>query len=246
MADDLSRLSFGAMALEETRPFLGPVFAWCSAAPQEAILEIPITIRLVLKYLIILLKKGGFRQGVPANSGYEEREFDECFRADAKAEGGSVALGGWECRGGVPPSKARWFAIEVNKKNFPWVFRKGEPFRAIATLELLATLLCWIAFAEDAKRRYSGVTFSGTTDNKGNSHVTARLMTSKFPWCVVLMELSARMSRQSKALDLRWLPREQNTEADNLSNMSVHQFDPARRIRVDLENMDFILLRELM
>ena len=57
-----------------------------------------------------------------------------------------MAIGGWECRGGCPPGKARWFAVELTKANYPWMFHRGEPFRVIASLELLATLICILAF----------------------------------------------------------------------------------------------------
>eukprot|EP00969_Alexandrium_andersonii_P162557 7185550-Alexandrium_andersonii.AAC.1 len=55
-------------------------------------------------------------------------------------------IGGWESAGGCPPGQARWFALRITRKNAPWVFARGEPFRKIAALELLATLCCWLAF----------------------------------------------------------------------------------------------------
>ena len=68
------------------------------------------------------------------------------FRADAKAEGESVSIGGWDCRGGVPPHRARWFAVSLTRRNAPWAFAKGEPFRTIASLELYATLVSFVIF----------------------------------------------------------------------------------------------------
>ena len=69
---------------------------------------------------------------------------------------------------------------------------------------------------------------SGTTDNKGDSHVVSRLGTTKFPLCTVLMELSARSAAKGEALRLRWAPREQNVEAEELSNSDFHNFSLSR------------------
>ena len=54
------------------------------------------------------------------------------FRADAKAEGQLVRIGGWECVGARRPADARWFAVELTRKSAPWAFSKGDPFRTIA------------------------------------------------------------------------------------------------------------------
>ena len=36
------------------------------------------------------------------------KDMGMAFRADAKAEGQLVCVGGWECLGGTPPAQARW------------------------------------------------------------------------------------------------------------------------------------------
>ena len=81
----------------------------------------------------------------------------ERFRADAKAEGDVVGIGGWECRnrhGPVPAVEARWFAIHLDRTIAPWVFRRGEPFRQIASLELLGTFLCYLALDSVSTRKW--------------------------------------------------------------------------------------------
>ena len=60
-------------------------------------------------------------------------------------------------------------------------------------------------------------------------------MTSKFPLCCAMMELAHRLSRQNLALNLQWVPREQNVEADELSNFKDHRFSQDKR--VDVESM---------
>ena len=64
-------------------------------------------------------------------------------------------------------------------------------------------------------------------------------MTTKFPLCAVMMELTSTLARQGRSLRLHWAPREQNVEADELSNEKWHRFDPSKRIDVEplLANM---------
>ena len=40
-------------------------------------------------------------------------------------------------------------------------------------------------------------------------------------------------------LRARWLPRLQNEEADQLTNLEFHHFDESKRIQVDLDNLGF-------
>ena len=43
-----------------------------------------------------------------------------------------------------------------------------------------------------------------------------------------------------------WIPRLQNEEADALTNEDFRHFDPARRVEVSLESLDFGVLGPLM
>ena len=83
---------------------------------------------------------------------------------------------------------------------------------------------------------------AGNTDNSGNTFVTSRLMTSKFPMVGVLMELAEQVRRREVVLNLEWAPREQNTEADALTNNETSGFDPRRRIEVKLEELERAIL----
>ena len=109
----------------------------------------------------------------------------ELFRADAKAEDDTVALGGWLCFGGVQPKDAKWYSLRLTKKGSPWVFAYGEPYRVIASLELLATLICIMILVPHCQTR-GGQLVLGTarpiasTDNKGNKYVAQKLLTTNF------------------------------------------------------------------
>ena len=69
----------------------------------------------------------------------------ERFRSDAKAEGDLVTIGAYETHdeegSPIETTAARWFSLKLDKHNAPWAFEKGEPFRTIASLELLGSLL---------------------------------------------------------------------------------------------------------
>ena len=69
----------------------------------------------------------------------------ERFRTDAKAKGDTVVLGGYQTRDGlgreIRQEHAKWFKVDLDRKNAAWAFAKGEPYKAIASLEVLST--CW-------------------------------------------------------------------------------------------------------
>ena len=60
-----------------------------------------------------------------------------------------------------------------------------------------------------------------------------------------MMELAHQMRRRRLVLRARWLPRLQNDEADQLTDMYFRHFDPKKRIPVSLERPGFQVLPEL-
>ena len=72
-----------------------------------------------------------------------------------------------------------------------------------------------------------------------------KLMTTKFPLGVILMELSCQLGLRRACLHARWIPRLQNEEADALTNGEFGHFDPAKRIPVNLDDLGFHVLNEL-
>ena len=199
----LGRFGFASGALDYIRPFLGPLYAWYSAVPNRAFLELPVMVRTILRNLLGQLLQGRYRIAC----GSDAARGDDDFRADAKAEGEYVAMGGWECRNRVQTQQARWWYLRMTRKEHPWVFQAGEPFRKIATLELLATLLSMVAFGSDSAG-FKRLRLTGTTDNLGNQGAVAKLMTTTFPLCAALMELASRQASSNSELILRWAPRD--------------------------------------
>ena len=173
------------------------------------------------------------------------------FLADAMASDKRVGIGGWEFLPGRPKEKSPWYAEEITPEMAPWLFRKGrdQAFRMIAALEMIATIACVRLFGSSANHEGKMVRLSGATDNKGNSHVVSKSLTTKFPLCVVLMQLTADLGERGFELDLRWTPREENVLADALSNGDTTGMDPALRKRFelsDLRTLAKLLVADLM
>ena len=244
LREGLGRLQFVAGPLEHLRPFLGPLYAWASAAPRYAKPMLPVMIRLILDFLAQELRSSGMTACAD-----DLADLGEVFRLDAKAEGEAVAIGGWRCRGANRTKEASWFAISLNRRNAPWAFQKGEAFRTIASLELLGVLVGLMVLVPDddlALRNGTGLlTLSCGTDNLGNTYLLDRLLTTKYPLGVVLMEVAYQCRRRGLILRANWVPRLENQEADDLTNLDFKSFDPRRRLNVDLDSLKFGVLDRL-
>ena len=108
-------------------------------------------------------------------------------------------------------------------------------------------LLALLAFAsEDKQNCDTTVVIGGLTDNKGNSYVLNRLMTTKFPLCAVVMELAAQMEKTNSRISLDWAPRELNKEADDLSNEIFDAFSTTNRVNLSICDYPWIVLNDLM
>jgi hypothetical protein len=60
------------------------------------------------------------------------------------------------------------------------------------------------------------------------------------------MQLSELLMRRGLWLDLEWVPREENIEADQLTNLDFTGFDASKRMEVDVSAAQFPLLHELL
>ena len=88
----------------------------------------------------------------------------------------------------------------------------------------------------------ASLTLTSGTDNQGNSYLLDRMMTTKYPLVVILMELAHQMRRRRLVLRARWLPRLENEEADALTNLDFRHFKTENRVPVDLDKLGFRVL----
>ena len=246
LREGLGRLTFIAGPLEHLRPLLGPLFAWASGGPRFARPVLPAMILIIMDFLAEQLR--GSR-----SSGCREAAKDqgELIRLDAKAAGNEVAIGGWLSQGGRPCKEAPWFAVSLNRRNAPWAFARGEPFRVVASLELLAALVGVMVLLPEAdwvrpSESTGLVTVGCATDNQGNSFLLDRLMTTRYPLGLILIELSYQLAVRRMALRADWVPRLQNEEADALTNGDFRHFSSELEVKVDLESLKFGVLDRLL
>ena len=238
----LGRLAFMMSAFSHLKPLLGPLYTWVTAVDHCNTLQVPAAVIMILTFLKTTMVPEIARTKVRMSP---EVEGDHAFRSDAKAEGETVVLGGWCCSDSPDRSKCRWFSVKLDRSNAPWVFESGEPYRAIASLELLGTLASIVAFPPkpgSAKKFF----LSAGTDNLGNRHLVSRLLTTKFPLCIVLMQLAWTLHCKDLELRLDWLPRLQNREADALTNGDFSGFSMDLRIEVRPEELLEDQFKELM
>ena len=235
LQEGLGRIGFLAGVLEWTKPFLAPCYAWSSSVPGGAFLPLPHIIKLTFEWIRDRLEDGNRMTDCRAR----EVDVGEVFRADTKGEEGFICIGGWECRGGTPPNQARWFSIKILPSQAPWLFDKGHASKTIAAGELLATLVSVQAFMSDPFEARGVMGLTGVTDNQENSFVLKKMLSSKYPLALILMQLSVLLSERKLWLDLEWRPRESNVEADDLTNEDFSKFSPW--LRVDLKFSDLRL-----
>ena len=168
LREGLGCLVFVAEPLEHLRPLLGPLFAWASGGPRHHRPLLPAMLLVISDFLAEQLR--GSR-----TSGCREvgKDHGELFRLDTKAAGSDVAIGGWLNSGGRSTRDAPWFAAKLNKANTELAFARGEPFRVVASLELLGALvgvmvLLPLSTRERAPESTGVVTVGCATVNQGN------------------------------------------------------------------------------
>ena len=141
---------------------------------------------------------------------------------------------------------ARWFSVRVEPGDLPGLYGRAKPQHEIATWELLASLVAVMIFLPDSYPGHGLSLATGATDNQGNSYAVAKLLTAKYPLCIVLMELSVQLQDRQLWLDLEWTPREQNTIADDLTNEEFEGFGLDNRIEVYIANLKYKVMLEYL
>ncbi len=102
-------------------------------------------------------------------------------------------------------------------------------------------------FAPWIRGRSTGaITLKAYTDNQGNVAALGRLSTTTFPLNCVVMELAVLLEDLQVKLDLHWIPRDLNDEADKLSKGVHDGFDQAKRLQVSPGDLKWNLLPQLM
>ena len=165
-----------------------------------------------------------------------------------------MAIGGYQTHDGlgrgIHRQDAKWFYLHLTRKSAPWAFTKGEPFRTIASLELLGSLMGIMLLLdgdeEPEVRCTARVSVGGLIDNAGNKFAVARLLTTKWPLAAFVAELAVQLEHRGILFEMSWVPREQNAEADAITNGHTDWLNAANRLGTQLDRLPFVVLGALL
>ena len=189
LREGLGRLQFLAGPLEHLRPFLGPLYSWACAGGKWSRPWIPLMLLVALRYIASELKRARMApcRANTAHLGEVASMPRQRARLFASADGGADR---GEQRGSANGSRSGWTGATR-----PGPFRAAA-FRTIATLELLGALvgvMVLMPSPSEVSASTGLATLTCGTDNQGNSFLLDKLMTTKYPLAVVLMELSCQL-----------------------------------------------------
>lgn len=240
----LGRLGFSALALPWEKPLLGPLYAWSSAIQaNRGAMTIPWSVQFILNWIAQRLEAGGHMEMVkrpPSSGGTSLRIW-----TDAKATEQAAWIGGWleECK---DSRQCRWFSLQVTEASAPWLYYRGKnPKRVIAALELLATLIAlklWLRNPGDSAEVHA----EAFTDNRGNSFILQKGLSTKYPITILVIEVAETLRRCDAFATLTWVRRDGNVLADALTNEDFSSFDPRKRETVCEKELRWHVMKELL
>ena len=228
----LGRLGFVSQLLVWLKPHLSPLFAWAAVVAPGTVGKLPYTVILTLKYIDLELKGETFLISIKRPVVVSH----EVFRTDAKCADDWVILGGWEL------ATRRRFSLRLTQLDVPFLFQEGKgAMWASTSAELLASLVAlgvfgWIS--QGKHRKSVPLVLTAGTDNRANDVLSTKRTTTKWPLMAINMQLSSAIAKARLSLDLRWRPREENEEADSLTNEVFDAFDLSKRVPVCFSDID--------
>jgi len=244
----LGRAAYSCGALEYDRPFLAPLYTFASLHPLDSHQPLP---TYVLSVITFLRGRLLIRRLYPCAQPVEP--LGEAIRVDAKAEGETATIGGWlphrDESGKIALDRSPWFFVQLDDQTAPWAYEKDrQPFRVVASLEALAVLVAVLTLTAPVvgRSRRGSVMLPLMTDNRGNSYALTRLMSTKYPLCLLVMELAVALEERGLALTAEWAPREWNSEADAITNSRFEGFAEANRVPFDMRSFPWRVLPGLL
>ena len=135
--EGLGRVMFVAGALEYERPFLGPLHRFMSLHPRNSVRLVPAYVKFFLSHLAAQI---GICRHYPC--AVEIHSWDTAPRVDAQASEGRSGIGGWSLvrntEGDLDPWLSPWFSCELTRKDWPWIYERGDrPSLIISTLQVI-------------------------------------------------------------------------------------------------------------
>eukprot|EP00435_Cladocopium_sp_Y103_P012156 s4766_g3.t1 len=149
-------------------------------------------------------------------------------------------------------SRRRWFYLHLGRAH---VKRAAYLKITVILSGLRLQLSCWLLFVAlrvfgwlgRANRRSTlYLALAGETDNRANVSLTVKRAIAKWPLMAINMQLSAALSHARLCLRLCWRPRDENQDADDLTNEVFTAFDSSKRIVAFLDDLDMSILAALV
>ena len=236
LSELVGRLNFVTRMLTWLKPFLAPLFAWSNALSRSTAAQAPEMVIHVLRFYRWQFSNGARLDAVHMCWPSCERQ---AFRTDAKCEVGRIVLGGWSLDHGLDthrPLGSRW-------KSFPPISRlfkdDGSAERASTAAELLASYAGLVAC------KFADLQVHAGTDNSAAPAVLAKGIGNKWRVQGLRMQMTLSLRTANEVCRLSWRPREENQDADDLTNRRTDKIDPSLRVPLTLVDIPLDLFNML-
>ena len=222
----LGKIQWATATCPMAKPFLQPFWAWKSAVKTAGVPG------KLVRCLAVLLSQL-FSKQFPQMSPFSPWS-SWTGASDASAEkAGESWIGGWLTDSPEPfKDKVLWFQYKVCQEHHPWAFKKNDPQKRIAALELYGTLFLALLLMAQNPSTSCRLHIPLVSDNQGNVYSILNNATRKMPTAVILMELVYQLYQAGHMLAPAHSRRDDNQWADELTHPNPQGFDPA--LRVDL------------
>jgi len=246
LVEFVGRMNFVTRMLTWMKPFLAPLFAWQSVLNRSTAAQLPEMAILVLRFFRFQFEAGARLDAVHMSWPCHDRQ---AFRTDAKCERGRIVLGGWSLDHGLDTKRAPWFVLEIFPKDMPSLFKEDHSSEWASTAaELLGSYAGLVAFGHTKSsggRDHLRLQVCAGTDNKSTPAITARGISNKWPVQGIHMQLATTMRKANKLCRLSWRPREENQDADDLTNLRTGGFSSQLQVPLRLEDLPMELFNDL-
>ena len=235
----LGRIQWATAVCPLTKSLLQPFWAWKSAVTSSG--KPPKLVRLLAVLLKELFTKP-YRQLSPYLA---KSPWWGCSDASASDEG-KAFIGGWISNHPAPlKDQVHWFHFEITEAQFPWAFKKGDPKKRIAAIELFGTLLLTCCILKYQHLTAPSVRIPIGSDNQGNVFSLLNQASKTPATAAILMEIVLTLHAFGCSLAPCHLPRELNTWADELTHPGYRGFAPELFVDVSDFFSQFRLLPRL-
>ena len=114
----------------------------------------------------------------------------------------------------------------------------------IAAPELLGSVVAVMLFGKPGLLK-GCTTIKGLTDYKSDTLAATKLLSTKFPLTILVMELIAQLREKGCLLQLDLFSRDLNEPADDLANCVYDRFSFSNRINEVPSELPFLVISEL-